>query len=345
MRGAGRAFILFPPIRYPPILSGMATVSRITYKNPVWPDYFADPFVLKSGENYWAYGTAPGDAGERQFPVLKSGDLAHWEYVGHALHPLRDRKAYAYWAPEVAEHGGRFYMFYSATTSSSDEHHRLRVAVSELPQGPFVDSGRELLPDVGFTIDASPFRDPVSGKWFLYFARDFTEDSPHGTGLAVVPLSDDLLSAAGEPIIVLRASCPWHVYERNRTYKGRVWEAWHCVEGPFVVHHAKRYWCLYSGGAWRTENYGVGFAVADSPLGPWKDDRAVHGPTVLRGVSEKVIGPGHNSVVMGPDSKTMFIVYHAWDAGHSARRLCIDPLIWTETGPKCDGPSFTERTV
>jgi GH43 family beta-xylosidase len=218
------------------------------------------------------------------------------------------------------------------------------VAVSELPQGPFVDSGKELLPGVGFTIDASPFRDPVSGKWFLYFAQDFMDDSPHGTGLAVIRLSDDLLSAAGEPKVVLRASCDWQVYERNRNYKGKVWEAWHCVEGPFVVHHADKYWCLYSGGAWHTENYGVGFAVADSPLGPWKDDRAVHGPTVLRGVKEKVIGPGHNSVVMGPDGKTMYIVYHAWDAGHSARRMCVDPLIWSEEGPRCDGPSFGERT-
>ena len=41
----------------------------------------------------------------------------------------------------------------------------------------------------------------------------------------------------------------------------------------------------------------------------------------------------------------MGAVYHAWDAAHSARRMCIDPLIWTETGPRCDGPSFSERTL
>src|ERR1700734_2626687 len=109
----------------------MSFTAHITYRNPVWPHYFADPFVLRTNEGYFAYGTGPADAGEKQFPVLKSNDLVHWESLGHALQPLRDQKAFAYWAPEVAEHAGRFYMFYSATTSSSDEHHRLRVAVSE----------------------------------------------------------------------------------------------------------------------------------------------------------------------------------------------------------------------
>jgi GH43 family beta-xylosidase len=245
----------------------------------------------------------------------------------------------------VAEHDGTFYLFYSATTSRSDEHHRLRVATAARPEGPFEDVGRPLLPDAGFSIDAHPFRDPRTGQWYLYFAADFTDDEPHGTGLAVVPLADDLLSVTGRPRVVVRASCSWQVYERNRNYKGRTWSAWHCVEGPFVVYHDERYWCLYSGGAWHTENYGLGFAVADHPLGPWRDDFAVHGPTVLTGVPGRVIGPGHNSVVLGPDGRTLFAVYHAWDTARTARRLCIDPLRWTPDGPRVDGPSVGTREV
>jgi GH43 family beta-xylosidase len=145
--------------------------------------------------------------------------------------------------------------------------------------------------------------------------------------------------------MALRAQCPWQIYERNRDYKGRMWEAWHCVEGPFVVMHDNRYYCLYSGGAWHSDHYGVGFAVADNPLGPWKDDMAEHGPTVLKGAAPKVIGPGHNSVVLGPDDSQHWCVYHAWDESRSARRMCIDPLIWTATGPRCDGPSTTPRTL
>ncbi|MGH7214251.1 MAG: glycoside hydrolase family 43 protein, partial [Tepidisphaeraceae bacterium] len=251
----------------------MPSGKTITYTNPVWPHYFADPFVLKIGDTYWAYGTAPSDPKTgRQFPILRSSDLVNWQHVGHALEPLHDPAGVNYWAPEVAEKGGRFYLYYSATNSQSDEHHRLRVATSDDPQGPFVDSGKLLMPEQGFSIDAHPFRDPRTGKWYLFFATDFTDDEPAGTGLAVAPLADDLMSVTGPSRVVIRATCAWQVYERNRDYKGRVWESWNCVEGPFVLFHEGRYYCLYSGGAWHSENYGLGFAVADDPLGPWRDD-------------------------------------------------------------------------
>lgn len=317
----------------------------IPYTNPVWPHYFADPFALRVGRTYYAYGTGPADESGREFPVLRSTDLATWEYVGHALEPVAAARGHNHWAPEVAEKDGLFYLFYSAAPRDRDEHHRLRVATSPQPQGPFEDRDIVLMPDAGFSIDASPFRDPRTNKWFLYFATDYTDDAPHGTGLAVAPLADDLLSVTDQPRIVTRASCDWQVYERNRNYKGRVWDAWHCVEGPFVMFHDDKYYCLYSGGAWHTENYGLGFATADHPLGPWTDDMAVHGPTVLKGTPPKVIGPGHNSVVLGPDDRTLFCVYHAWDEARSARRMFIDPLLWSPTGPKVDGPSINPRTI
>lgn len=316
-----------------------------SYTNPVYPYDFADPFVLRVGKSYWAYGTAPADDRGNHFPILRSDDLINWKYVRHALAPLRNPAGVNYWAPEAARKDGKFYLYYSATTSQSDEHHRLRVAISDRPEGPFVDCGRELMPEHGFTIDASPFTDPRDGKSYLFFATDYTADEPHGTGLAVVKLADDMLHVDGSPRVVVRATCDWQIYERDRHYKGRTWDKWHCVEGPFVVFHRDKYFCLYSGGAWHSSNYGVGFAVAEHPLGPWRDDFAAHGPYVLKGVPQKVIGPGHNSVVLGPDDRTMYIVYHAWDAGKTARRLCIDPLIWTPDGPRADGPSFAPRQI
>jgi arabinan endo-1,5-alpha-L-arabinosidase len=323
----------------------MTATKSITYTNPVWPQYFADPFVLRVEGTYWAYGTAPADEAGREFPVLRSQNLAQWEYVAHALQPSPAARGHNHWAPEVAEKDGRFYLYYSAAPRDDDQHHRLRVAIADAPQGPFTDVGESLMPEIGFSIDASPFRDPRTGRWYLFFATDYTEDAPYGTGLGMVPLADDLIHVVGQPQPVVRASCPWQIYERNRNYKGKVWEAWNCVEGPFVLFHNDRYYCLYSGGAWHSENYGVGFAVADNPMGPWIDEMAQRGPTVLKGAPPKVIGPGHNSVVLGPDNRTLFCVYHAWDDSRTARRMCIDPLIWTPDGPKVDGPSTEPRTL
>ena len=316
-----------------------------TYRNPIYPHDFADPFVLKASEGYFAYGTAaPGPDG-RVFPILRSDDLLRWQRLPGALEPLKDLAAFAYWAPEVIEQAGRYYLFYSASTVPSDEGHRLRVAVADTPAGPFVDSGKLLLPEAGFSIDAGPFRDPRDGKVYLFFATDFVNEEPHGTGIAVVPLAEDLLSVEGSPQTVIRAQADWQTYENNRNYKGRVWRKWNCLEGPNVLFHEGRYYCLYSGGAWHGDNYGVGFAVADHPLGPWRDEFASQGPTVLRGIPGKVIGPGHNCHVLAPDGKTLLIVYHAWDAGKTARRMCIDPLLWTANGPRTDGPSTEARSA
>lgn len=319
--------------------------SSIQYQNPVWPHYFADPFVLRHQGSYYAYGTGaePLEMDGRAFPLLRSNDLVHWEYVGGAVRPIQG--ATAYWAPEVAQNGGKFYLFFSAAFGGSDESHGLRVAVADFPTGPFSDLDRLLLPEQGFSIDPHPFRDPKTGQWYLFFATDYTADEPHGTGLAVVPLKDDLLTVAGPVRTVVRASQEWHIYERDRNYKGQVWRRWNTVEGPFVLFHDDRYWCLYSGGRWSSENYGVGVAVAEHPMGPWRDESAVHGPVVLKGTPGQTVGPGHNSVTVAPDGKTLLFVYHAWDPQRTKRRMCIDPLVWTADGPRCNGPSVGNQSL
>jgi beta-xylosidase len=315
-----------------------------TYHNPVWPGYFADPFVLRADSGYYAYGTGPADAAGRQFPMLHSPDLCNWNPIGGALDPLPQAPKALYWAPEVARQGENYYLYYSAAPSGREEDHRLRVAVAKAPQGPFVDSGRVLIPELKFTIDASPFFDPRTRRWHLAFATDYLQDEPFGTGLGLITLEDDMMTTSGKPLVLQRATAPWQIYETNRNYQGRHWPKWYCVEGPNLLYHNDKYYCLYSGGAWRESNYGVGFAVADDLQGPWRDDFAVHGPAVLHG-TESVIGPGHNSVVLAPDNHTLFAVYHAWDTARTARRMCIDPLYWTDSGPKVSGPSTEDRPI
>ena len=170
----------------------------LTYLNPVWDGYMADPFVLKHNGEYWAYGTSDRQSDGRWLPVLHSTDLAHWDYVGGALESLGPLEGIAYWAPEVVFQDGHFYMYYSAAVSPGDEGHRLRVATADNPDGPFRDLGRILLPEAGFSIDAHPFQDPKDGQWYLFFAKDFFDERA-GTGIAVVPLASDMDSSGSPP--------------------------------------------------------------------------------------------------------------------------------------------------
>jgi beta-xylosidase len=122
----------------------MDTPAR-AYRNPVWSGYLADPFVHRVGEYYYAYGTGSDVGNGRQddgrvFPVLRSRDLADWTLLGGALEPLPASTSAAYWAPEIAERDGVFYLYYAADM-------RLRVATADNPAGPFRDSGRDLFPD------------------------------------------------------------------------------------------------------------------------------------------------------------------------------------------------------
>ena len=63
---------------------------------------------------------------------------------------------------------------------------------------------------------------------------------------------------------------------------------------------------------------------------------------ILRTTGE-VVGPGHNSVVRGPDNRQLWCVYHRWSPDTSARILAIDPLDWEGKRMRVAGPSTTPQ--
>ena len=314
-------------------------MSGRTYTNPVFDGYLADPFVLRHNGEYYAYGTVP--MGELAVPVLHSRDLVNWRELGHAL-TLQGDAFEALWAPEVAYDNGTFYMYFSAG-GEEGQGHRLRVALASHPAGPFEDSGAVLTPDDPFTIDAHPFCDE-DGRWYLYYCRDFLEadgEGRVGTGIVVDRLVG-MTRLAGERRTVVRPHADWQLFERGREWYGRVWD-WYTVEGASVRKHEGRYYCLYSGGAWREPNYGVSYVVATEPMGPFVPEADADGPSILRTSPGRVIGPGHASVATAPDNTGEYLVYHAWDPEHTGRRMRIDPLRWRAAGPSSDGPTLGPR--
>ncbi|WP_298455665.1 glycoside hydrolase family 43 protein [uncultured Cellulomonas sp.] len=302
---------------------------------PVHPGYLADPFVLRTGDGYAAYGTFPPDAPDRspddvrELRVLTSPDLEHWTDHGGALEPLPVESGTDYWAPEVAEVDGRFWMYYSVGHGVHDHH--LRVAAADVATGPFVDCGVDLTPDARFAIDPHPFRDD-DGSWYLYHAHDVLEGDRVGTMLAV----DRLVSptqVAGEARTILRPDDDWQIFLRQREMYGQVYD-WHTLEGPFVRRRGDRLYCFFSGGNWQNETYGVSWAEADHPLGPWRLPAVPR--RVLHTVEGWALGPGHNSVVTDPSGADV-IVYHAWDHERLRRRMYVSPLLWDDDGPHVPG--------
>jgi len=138
----------------------------------------------------------------------------------------------------------------------------------------------------------------------------------------------DHFTLAGDPHPVTRARYDWQVYDPARKEKGGV--RWHTVEGPFVLRRKNLYYQMFSGGNWQNLTYGVSYAVSDRVAREDEWEQAADGARVLpilRTIPEKVIGPGHNSVVRAPDNRQLFCVYHRWD-GERGRVLAIDRLDW-----------------
>jgi len=307
-----------------------------TYVNPVYPYSFPDPFVLKFRGKYFGYCTGEASDGN-VFGIIRSDDLVRWEYVGSAMEPLGSKPPF-YWAPEVIYDNGKFYLYYSAGNEILME---IRVAVSGRPDGGFVDAGVRLTKE-DFAIDAHVFIDS-DGSRYLFYATDFLEHSHIGTG-TVVDRMVDWKTLEGNPRPVTRAKYDWQVYDPVRKEKGGV--RWHTVEGPTILKRKGKYFEMFSGGNWQNKSYGVSFAVTDSMNfdDEWKQfSDGKRTLPILRTIPDKVVGPGHNSVVRGPNNRELYCIYHRWT--EAGRVLAIDRMDFAGDRLFVAGPTTTEQVA
>ncbi len=310
--------------------------SDSTYTNPVAGDIrMGDPFVLLHDGTYYLYGTT------RHFGCWRSDNLVDWTYAGPAYQT--DQNPWAtgsFWAPEVHFYHGKFYMIYSAkgpdvrpapAQNPDKEFMWLCLAVSDQPQGPFEDLYTPWFTDDESNIDGHLFVDN-DGTPYVYFARVGATGNPFATPptgymygkVYGARLSGDLSRLQGEPVLCLQAD---HSWEQANSMFSR------CNEGPFVFRKGDRYYMTYSFYHYAKPEYGIGYATAPTPLGPWS--KPADNPLVIQHPEIGVSGPGHNCITRSPDSTEYFMVYHAHanpDKPSGNRTVNIDRLQITDNG-------------
>lgn len=116
------------------------------------------------------------------------------------------------------------------------------------------------------------------------------------TPIFAQPLSAEGQSLTGSPRIILVNDLAWEG---------------HLIEGPWLTRQEDHYYLFYSGNDFSTADYGIGVAIASSPLGPF---RKVENP-ILRS-SADWRGPGHPSVALGPDGLPR-LFFHAFVPGRA----------------------------
>jgi len=87
-----------------------------TYRNPILFADYADPDVIRVGDDYYmvssSFQNVPG------LPILHSTDLVNWELVGYALQSLPSprydlpRHGEGVWAPSLRYHNGEFWIYF-----------------------------------------------------------------------------------------------------------------------------------------------------------------------------------------------------------------------------------------
>ena len=309
----------------------------LTYQNPLPIKNIGDPFVLRDSDGtYYCYATSAPDG----FKAWTSPDLVHWNEIGYIYQRRKDSWGTSdFWAPEVVRYNGKYFLHYSARWGENQSL-RIGVAVADSPGGPFVDVFNRPMFDFGYAaIDGHVFFNDDGRKYF-YYSRDCSEnivDGRHESHLYVAELHEDLISLKGEPLLIAKPEQEWEL---------RSGPEWLWNEGPFVLKHNGRYYLMYSANFFASRDYSVGYAVAESPIGPFV--KATANPILSSPIAE-VSGPGHNSVTSSPDGSELFIVYHIHTDPQTPggdRQVCIDRMGFREDGSLyVTGPSYTLQPI
>jgi beta-xylosidase len=148
-------------------LSGSQTLSGTI----VDPRDFPDPFVLRAGGTYFAFGS---NAGATNVQVMSSTDLVNWQIRPDALPNLPRWAARRFtWSPAVLARGDRYVLYYTVRDAAAGRQ-AISVAYSSSPGGPYVDASPGPLIcqlSLGGSIDDSPFVD-ADGRAYLLWKAD-----------------------------------------------------------------------------------------------------------------------------------------------------------------------------
>ncbi|MDQ4120260.1 MAG: family 43 glycosylhydrolase [Acidobacteriota bacterium] len=294
-----------------------SNLSAQTYTNPVIPGDFPDPSVIRVGKDYYATATTGGWA--PHFPILHSKDLVNWRVVSSVF----DKKpAWAkgdFWAPEIAEDKGKFYVFYTARRDEGKDKKGtlcVAVAVADKPDGTYTDKGALICQEMG-SIDGFFIRDDKGVPYLIW--KEDGNDRGQPTWMYAAELEADLTKLKGKP-------------QRLFSNEGTGWEN-HVVEGADVVRRNGWFYMFYSGNACcgRSCNYAMGVARAKRILGFWEK----YPKNPILDENDAWQCPGHGTIAQTPDGRD-FMLYHAYrkssDAFNIGREGLLDKIEWTADG-------------
>ncbi|MFY0255750.1 glycoside hydrolase family 43 protein [Chitinophaga sp. 30R24] len=280
--------------------------------NPVFPGWYADPEGVVFGKDYWIYPTFSAAYDQQVFfDAFSSPDLVTWIKHPDILDTAAVKWAKrALWAPSIVEKDQHYYLFFGANDiQNNQETGGIGVAVANNPAGPFKDYlGQPLVSQIinkAQPIDQYVFHDS-DGKYYLIYG---------GWGHCnIAQLKDDFTG--------------FIPFEDGITFREITPEKY--VEGPTMFKKDGKYYFMWSEGGWTGPDYSVAYAIADSPMGPFKRIGKI-----LEQAPAIATGAGHHSVIALPAENRWYIVYHRrplTEKAANSRETCIDRMYFDKNG-------------
>jgi len=292
----GRGSITYSSVKiseYPYVLD-----EKDRYVNPVTTG--ADPYILQWDGKYYIYST---NAPMQGYKVSVSEDLVKWTDKGLCLKTGdvhgTPTSSEGFWAPEVYEIDGKFYMVYTVAG-------HIGVAVADSPLGPFKKYSDGFIFDYK-SIDGHLFFDD-DGQTYIYYVKVVS-----GKGNEVYGAKIDLKTLKTENETKLIAP-------ENGTWE---WREGYVAEGPSMLKHNGTYYLTYSCNGYTSQHYAVGYATCSTPLGNF--EKYENNPILAQSPGNDCYGPGHHSFTTSPGGETL-IVYHRHASATTIhnRTTCID---------------------
>lgn len=231
---------------------GLLNCLNVNAQRPIiQTKYTADPAPMVYNDTVFLYTTHDEDDAEgfkmQDWLLYTSTDMVNWTDHGVVASlksfdwVKRDNGA---WAEQVVERNGKFYMYCPIHGNG------IGVLVSDSPYGPFKDPlGKPLVwqKEHWDDIDPTVFIDE-DGQAYMYWGNP---------NCYYVKLNEDMISYSGD--IVKLKETPEHYQEGPWFYKRN---------GHYYLAFASTY-CPE----------GIGYAMSDSPTGPWKTKGYIMRPT------------------------------------------------------------------
>ncbi len=315
------------------------------YTNPVFEPDLADPTIIRTSDGtFYAYGTENtwDDGKHRVVPVIVSRNLVDWSYVGEAFQEKPSWKEGGIWAPSIAFINNQYYLYYAFSTWG-DQNAAIGLAVSDKPEGPFIDQGKI------FDSQSIQVYNSIDPYVFVDDGRIYMLWGSLGGGIYGIELKNDGKTITGDKFQIAGNSFEAAYLYKRKGYYYLFVSTGSCCEGPnslyrVVVGRSENLQGPYytkTGKNLKDYNYSWWLPALDNIEG-----------VVLRG-NDMVAGPGHNAQIVTDDKGTSWFIYHGvlrsnpWLPGGATRRpLFIDKIEWISGWPVINqdmGPSLTTR--